>query len=39
MFKNKKANFELKKDNAAINMVLAIMTRSQAFKVDALKDK
>jgi hypothetical protein len=39
MFKNKKANFEVKKKNVAVNMVLAIMTKSQAFKVDAFKEK
>jgi hypothetical protein len=39
VFKNKKANFEPKKENVAINMVLTIMTTSQAFKVDAFKEK
>ncbi len=39
MFKNKKASFELKKENATINMVLAITTRSQISKVDAFKEK
>jgi hypothetical protein len=39
MFKNKKANFESKKENVAINMVLAIMTRSQVFEVNIFKEK
>jgi hypothetical protein len=39
VFKNKKANFEPKKENVAINMVLTIMTTSQTFEVDAFKEK
>jgi hypothetical protein len=39
MFKNKKANFEPKKENVAINMVLAVNTQSQVFKYDAFKEK
>jgi len=39
MFKNKKANFEPKKINVAINMVLAITTQSQVSKADTFKEK
>jgi hypothetical protein len=39
MFKNKKANSKPKKENVAVNMVLAIMTRNQVFEVDTFKEK
>jgi hypothetical protein len=39
MFKNKKANLEPKKENVVVNMVLAIMTKSQVFEVDTFKEK
>jgi hypothetical protein len=39
MFKNKKANFELKKENVVINMVLVVTTKSQVFEANAFKEK
>jgi hypothetical protein len=39
MFKNKKANFKLKKENVVVNMVLAIITKHQISKADAFKEK
>jgi hypothetical protein len=39
MLKNKKANFEPKKENVVVNMVLAIITKSQVSKIDAFKEK
>ncbi len=39
MFKNKKINSKLKKDNVAISMMLVVTTRSQVFKVNAFKEK
>ncbi len=38
MFKNKKANFESKKENVVVNMVLVVTTRSQVFEVDTFKE-
>jgi len=38
MFKNKKANFELKKENVVVNMVFVVMTRTQVFEVDRFKE-
>jgi hypothetical protein len=39
MLKNKKANFEPKKENVTINMVLAVTTKSQVLEVDTFKKK
>jgi len=39
MFKNKKANFEPKKENVVMKMVLAIITQSQVFEANAFKEK
>jgi hypothetical protein len=39
MFKNKKINSKLKKENVAVNMMLVVTTRSQVFEVDAFKEK
>jgi hypothetical protein len=39
MFRNKKANFEYKKENVAFNMALAITTKNQVFEADTLKEK
>jgi hypothetical protein len=39
MFKNKKANFEPKKENVTINMVLVVTIKSQVSKVNAFKEK
>jgi len=38
MFKNKKANFELKKENVVVNMVFVVTTRTQVFEVDTFKE-
>jgi hypothetical protein len=38
MFKNKKANFEPKKENVVVKMVLAITTQSQVFEANAFKE-
>jgi hypothetical protein len=37
MFQKKKANFEPKKENVTINMVLAVTTQNQVFEVNAFK--
>jgi hypothetical protein len=39
MFTNKKANPEPKKENVAVNMVLAITTQSQVSEADTFKEK
>ncbi len=39
MVTNKKANLESKKENVAINMVLAITTQSQVSKANTFKEK
>jgi hypothetical protein len=39
MLKNKKANSKPKKKNVAINMVLAVTTKSQVLEVDTFKKK
>jgi hypothetical protein len=39
MLKNKKANFEPKKENVAVNMVLVVTIKNQVSKVDAFKEK
>jgi hypothetical protein len=38
MLKNK-ANFEPKKENVAVNMVLVVITRSQVSEANAFKEK
>jgi hypothetical protein len=39
MFKNKKVNSKLEKENVAINMVLVVITKSQVFEANAFKEK
>jgi hypothetical protein len=39
MLKNEKANFELKKEKVAINMVLVVTTKNEVSKADAFKEK
>jgi hypothetical protein len=39
MLKNKKPNFKPKKENVAVNMVLAVTTKSQIFEAYTFKEK
>jgi hypothetical protein len=39
MLKNKKTNSKPKKENLAINMVLAVTTKSQVLEVDTFKKR
>ncbi len=39
MFKNKKINFKLKKENVTVSMMLVVTSKSQVFEIDAFKEK
>jgi hypothetical protein len=39
MFKIKKINSKLKKENVTIGMMLVVITRSQVFEVDAFRQR